>query len=402
MAEADFVDYEILLKATQALEELKKLTAGASSFKERLDLAKQSVQRFSQETGMSLRNTANSFKGLDESLAKVTKTSTVFGSESKQGWNQAGEAAASNSSRITKGLNVVNSALLVLKFTIIHEVIRAFTSMFDSAIKQARQLEDSLFRLSNLVQNLSKQGIDVSLGGLKEGIQEIKKLLPIFSSEDITGLVGQIGITTKELGYTEDQIIQLSKAIAVLNIQSEKNETLSATAQAVLSSLLTNNARGVANLGVSFSKVNMEAAGLKYNLISAGQSISELTDAEKAQIKYAIILEAAGASMENINEYLETNTAKLQKNKAAWNDLLTTVGQLVNNLLPDISPIIEKLQKSIEVGNVQDLFNDALKIVEKNNPAERFSIQNQVIFAKLRLGAALTQKEYDKLKKTLS
>ena len=58
-----------------------------------------------------------------------------------------------------------------------------------------------------------------AMKGLKEGIEDVKKLLPIFSKADITEEVSLIGIMTKEMGLTEDQIIGLAKAIGVLNIK---------------------------------------------------------------------------------------------------------------------------------------------------------------------------------------
>lgn len=403
MADADFVDYEIFLKATQAIEELRRLSAEVSTFQERLTLAKEAVRKFSMDTGMSMRNTANKFAQLDEDIAKATRTSTVFGSESKAGWNQAGQAAETNANKMVRGINLINTALRVLEGILVYGALQAVVNFFGNAIKQARQLEDTLYRLGNVEKSLSMEGINISLKGMEDGITRIQKKLPIFSRNDVSQLVGTLAISTKQLGLTEKQILDLAQAVAVLNVRSEKQEDLSTTASHVLSSILTGNARGITQLGIAFTDNVMKAKAMELGFLKAGEAVSTLSENEKGITKLGIILDSTNQELGSLNDYLDTNTAKILVNKAAWEDLLATVGQGINNLIPNIAPVLEKLQESLEVGKVKKLFggafgsaNDILNGGFAKTPLDT------LISTKLYLGIKLTVDEYKRLKEVLS
>lgn len=296
------------------------------------------------------------------------------------------------------GIDVIRTALGTLVAVGIFTFLNAIQKSFADASKAARELEDSLFRLGNVERILSQGGVEISMKGLKQGIQDIKKLFPIFSQEDVTQLVAQISISTKELGLTEKQIIDLSKAVAVLNIRSTEEETASQTAQKVISSLITDNARGIASLGLTFNETAMEAEGMAMGLITAKKKLSDLTNEEKAQIKFNILLKNTGGELSNVNDYLDTNTAKIKENAAAWHDFLTLIGQGINNLIPNIAPFVEKLQKAAELGNLDKLIRET----GKTKPGFGSDSTLIRIQTKLFLGAKLTVKEYEHLKEVLS
>jgi hypothetical protein len=314
-----------------------------------------------------------------------------------KGLNEELVHGVKNSKHFQHGIDVIRTALGTLVAVGIFTFLNAIQKGFTEATKAARELEDSLFRLTNVERILSQGGTDVTMKGLKDGIQEIKKLFPIFSQEDLTQLVAQISISTKELGLTERQIIDLSKAIAVLNIRSTEEETASQTAQKVISSLITDNAKGIASLGLSFNENTMEIKGMELGIITATHKLKDLTNEEKAQIKYNILLENTGGELSNVNDYLDTNTAKIKANSAAWHDFLTTVGQGINNLIPDIVPLVEKLQKSSELSGLDQL----IRGTGKTNIGIGSDPQLLAVQAKMFLGLKLTTKEYEHLKEVL-
>lgn len=296
------------------------------------------------------------------------------------------------------GIDVIRTALGTLVAVGIFTFLNAVQKSFADASKAARELEDSLFRLGNVERILSQGGVEVSMKGLKQGIQDIKKLFPIFSQEDVTQLVAQISISTKELGLTEKQIIDLSKAVAVLNIRSTEEETATQTAQKVISSLITDNAKGIASLGLTFNETAIEAEGMAMKLVTAKHKVSDLTNEEKAQIKFNILMKNTGGELSNVNEYLDTNTAKIKENAAAWHDFLTLMGQGINNMIPNIAPFVEKLQKSAELGNLNKLINETGK-TQRGFGEDTTLIRIQ---SKLFTGAKLTVKEYEHLKEVLA
>ena len=259
--------------------------------------------------------------------------------------------------RAISGVNAFRIALGAVISMLLFQGIQAVQTFFKTAIDNARDYELTLYRLVQVEKTLSQEGIDVSVQGLKKGIQDIHKLLPIFSKEDIAEVVGGLGLATKELGFSETQLLNLSKAVLILNKNSTEAETALQTQQKLVSSLLTNNAKGVANLGVSFSKTKMEAKGAELGILKAGQAVSDLTDKQKGQIKLAIILDAAGLTdietqLETIGKIMDTNDSKIEANKAAWNDLATSIGQVILPFLPTLTGIFTGIIDAVNLAKV--------------------------------------------------
>ena len=366
----DFVDYKILIDAVQAVEILRNLSLQATTFKQRMDLATASVRQFNEKTGYGLRNTANMFKSLDKGIADATKTSTIFGSESEAGWNRAGRAAKSNTGNILGHFSAIRVAAGVLVASLISGLFQSITQFFQGAIKQATQFETTLYRLSNAERQLSMEGVEVTLKGLKEGIKDIQDALPIFSKEDVSELIGSLAVSTKELGFNEDQILKLGAAISILNLNSSETESLLQTQAKVTNSLISPQAKSIGALGLSFGKAKIEAKAFEMQLLQTGQSFDDLTEKQKTDIKYQIVLEtagiegiddisklkevieSAGGDFAALDEYLQSDTAKIQENVAAWKDLQTTVGQVLLPFIPVATGFFQLINDGFQTGKV--------------------------------------------------
>lgn len=256
------------------------------------------------------------------------------------------------SQKATSSIKGLNVAWNILAYDIVRNAIQAVTQFFKQSIDQATQLEATLYRLKNAERILSGEGIQVTMQGFQQGIKDIKTLLPIFSKEDISQMVGAIAISTKQLGLTEEQILNLARAAAIYNVQSVENETLLQSQAKLVTAIISPQAKSIGDYGIAFSKVTMEAKALELGILRVGESVAKLTDAQKAQVKYAIIMEGADANLAGINEYLDSNTAKLQKNTAAWKDLQTSIGQVILPFLPTITAITTGLSGAVTIAKV--------------------------------------------------
>lgn len=374
--DSEQVRYDIIIEAKAAIQAMRDMLKYTKDNTTKIAEFTSQVLSDSKRWGVSWQQALNTYRQLNAELSK-SKKGTLFGQTGGQdlfkqseqyiqglqnagrltqalgdGSERMGNQAQSATTKFAAGLHLVRIALGALEAMLIFNIVQAIQTAFGTAIKNAKELEASLYRLHNAERILSGEGIDISTKGLEDGIKRIKKLLPIFSKEDIAGLVGQVAITTKSLGLTEKQIVDLSQAIAVLNINSADNESLQQTAQKVMSSLLTSNAKGVANLGLKLGDAAIEAKAMEMGLLSAGESIQALTEHEKGIVKVAIAIDTAGDSVEGLNEFLSSNTGKIEQNKAAWNDLLTTIGQLLLPFLPALTTIFETLEDSFNTVKV--------------------------------------------------
>lgn len=338
----------------------------------------------------AIRDTNGAMVQLDKSTAKVGDSGKKTGQTLQEAFHKTVSA-----------VNILRIAMGAFISMLLFQATQAIGTFFRESINQAKQLEETMYRLANAERILSNSGQEVSLKGLEEGITRIKKLLPIFSREDIAQLVGQVALGTQQLGYTEKQILDLTQAILLLNIQSTKQEDAATTAGHVMAAILGKSSQGIAQLGVSFNETEKQAAALDLQLIKQGESTEKLTDNELAAVKLAIVMKNANVdnaeAMALLNDFLGTNTSKLQQNAAAWKDLQTVFGQIVNNFLPDFVPAIEKIQKALELRGVQGLFGK-----QRGEVGKGFAWMDSAIWAKISTGIKLTTKEYERLKSVLA
>lgn len=311
--------------------------ASANGAVAQIDVVKNAIKSLSSQTGASFSQAGsvlqNSFNvPVSQTTQAIKKLNTELGN------------IPAKTQGMIAGINVARIALGALVSMFLFQAIQAVTEFFTSAINQARQLEDTLFRLGNAERSLSKAGIEVSMKGLRDGIKEVQKLLPIFSKEDVSQLVGTLAVSTKQLGLNEDQLIDLAKAVGILNIRSEKMEDLSTTAHHVLSSVLTNNAKGISALGIAFTDNSMRAKAMELGFLKAGEALASLSDNEKGLTKLGIIIDSTNEEMASVDEYLRSNTARLMENKAAWDDLKATVGQVLLPFIPTVTEFFNSLE----------------------------------------------------------
>ena len=370
------VRYDILIEAKQAMQNMRAILKTTEDNTTKLQLFSVLVMDSAKKWGTSWQYALGIYKQLNAELSK-SKKGTLFGNVGGQDLfagtekylttldkagrlqkdvaksaDDMGSKIESSGKRGARGIDAMRIALGVVVSMIIFRALAAVETFFRGAIEQATQFEETLYRLRNVEESLSMQGIEISMSGLKKGISEIQKLMPIFSKEDVSGLVGSLAISTKQLGLNEQQILDLAKAVGILNIRSEKSEDIMTTSQHVLSSILTGNAKGISALGIAFTDNTMRAMAMKLNFLEAGEALSELTENEKGLTKLNIILESTAQETANIGDYMETNSAKVKQNAASWKDLQVTVGQTLLPFIPALTSFFLMINDGFNAGKV--------------------------------------------------
>lgn len=315
----------------------------------------------------SARATGVSFEQAGAELRKMVSGTTV--APLNTALKQLGNDGRSAFQKLVDGAHFARIALGALVSMFLFQGIQAVTTFFTTAIKEARDFEATLYRISNVERVLSLEGIDITVQGLKKGIHDIQDALPIFAKEDIAQLVGAVATTTKELGYTEEEILKLSAAIGILNVNSTSTETLLQTQARVTNSLISPQAKSIGDLGLSFGQAKIEAKAFEMQILETGESFKDLTEKEKQQIKLQIVfdtaqisdtpvaelreeIERAGGDLQALNNYLESNDAKLYENAAAWSDLKVAIGQTILPFIPLLTDFFQFLTDGINGGKV--------------------------------------------------
>lgn len=272
-----------------------------------------------------------------------------------------GEKATSAFGRVFSSVNALRIALGALVSMVLFQVIQAIQQLGSDSVKQFTEMEDALWRIVNVERELSRAGLEVSVEGLKKGIQDIKALLPIFSEQDISGLVGKVAISTKALGYNEKQILDLAKAIGVLNVRSTENEDLNQTASKVITALLSGTTKGVSGLGVQLNDTAIKVKAVEMGFLKATEGIDKLNTEQKNLVKLQVILDGTAGELGSIGDYLDTNAAKLKENSAAWDDLKTAAGGFTSTIIPSLTGIIKFLTDAVNMFKVWFAVSEAVR-----------------------------------------
>lgn len=351
----DIIATQILLDTKQALQSLRAWNNSITDGEVKMRLFKELIRSTATQMNGDMKAATASVTKFASAL-NVNPTAIRSVGKDLQDAANAGKTAGDHMENAFKrtftAVNAARIALGALIAMLLFQAIQAVQNFFRAAIEQATKFEDTLYRLQNAERALSMEGVEVTLSGLKKGISDIQKLLPIFSKEDVASLVGTLAVSTKQLGLNEQQILDLAKAIGILNIRSEKQEDIQTTAQHVLSSLLTGNAKGISALGIAFTDNVMRAKAMELGFLEAGEAVSSLTENEKGITKLNIVLESTGQELAGVNDYLDSNSAKLQQNKASWNDLLTTVGQVILPFIPVLTGFFQLINDGFSAGKV--------------------------------------------------
>lgn len=346
----DIIATQILLYSQQALTSLKAWNNTVTDAQAKVRLLKELIKATAKQMNGDMR-------GATSAVAKFSNALNVNPAIIRK----IGNEGESSFKRVFNSINTARIALGALTSMLLFQVIQAINQVTRDSVKQFTELEDSLWRIVVAEKALSQQGIEVSVEGLKKGIQEIKNLLPIFSEQDISGLVGKVAISTKELGYSEQQILDLAKAIAILNVVSTENEDLTQTAGKVITALLSGTTKGVSGLGVTLNDTVIKAKAVEMEFIKSTDSLEDLTKQEKDLVKLNIVLGTAADSLGLVDEYLKTNAAKLKENSSGWDDLKTAIGGFTSAIIPALSEVFEFLADSVNMFKVFVVLFDATK-----------------------------------------
>lgn len=288
-----------------------------------------------------------SFEAAGAQLKKMVSGTTV--APLNTALKQLGDDGRSSFQKIVDSANVLRIALGALISMILFQGIQAVMQFGKEAVKQFTELEESLFRIGAAEKVLSEAGAEVSVSGLKKGISELREELKIFSEEELTKLVGQLAILTKGLGLSEEQILALAKATAIKNKVSIDDESLDQTASKLVTTLLTDQSKGAASLGVDLRDAAIESKALKMGLLEAGEAASDLSAKEREMVKFQIILESAAGDAERWAAFLETNSAKLSENTASWEELQVAAGGFFATLTPALTKMFEGLTAAVNM-----------------------------------------------------
>lgn len=367
----DEIVLRIILDAKQANAELQKLMKEINGASISTAQLQKSIQTAANLFGKSYRDMGENFKKMYAAQVDASGATKELGTNLKSAFNEQVNQAVKNLDKnidgaaksgkgFTQILNLIRGTLVAIA------VFRVFNFLEDTIRKAtlaAEDFETTLYRIRNAERILSESGVDITTKDLLDTVQQLKKELPIFSETDLSKQVSLIAIMTKDLGLNDQQILDLARAIGILNVRSADTEDLMTTTNKVLQAIVSKGT-GVGSLGIKFSEAAVTAKAVELGYLKAGQSLSDLSDEQRdfvvGQAKVAITLANTNGEIDTLNEYVATNTGLIQEGTSAWEDFTKELGQVIvpikanfTSLLTLIGPLLQTKINDAKAGFVQ-------------------------------------------------
>lgn len=280
------------------------------------------------------------------------------------------ESATSKATTATsswgKALQTINSiarGLLVgIGLGSLLQAIRGFIQLIGEAVKAAEEFSVADFRLTVGVRAAQRE-FGLAAGSIDEWrgfIQDLRKQFQIFSTSDLTAATAKVILLTRELGFTKDQMQEVTKASIVLAEVSGRDVEDAARRLALF--LDTGYARGLAQLGVQISKSQVEQYALAQGI---ERTWNEMSRAERASLSLAAVMQQVNRLMDDAGQMANTLRGQFMLLRAAQADAMIGIGEnaafvylawervktyFITDLVPTLTGSIERLIRFLNEG----------------------------------------------------
>jgi hypothetical protein len=415
LGDNETVRYDILIEAKSAIQSLQTLMRHTDSNAEKILRFSNIVQQHAKQWGMSWQQALNVYKQLNAELSK-SKQGTLFGKTGGQdlfkgtanylsGLEQAnrlqtqvGTSAEQMGDKIEKaghrgarGIDVIRTALGVLVSMLIFQVIQAFSQMVSMALKGLTEIEAAMFNIVNAEKRLSEQGIEISVEGLQQLIEDLQSLDPLLSKFQATELISTLATkVAPALGLGQTEIESLSKSIAILSVRNQElGKSFEEVEQQVITGLLSGKVTaGINQLGLKITDQIVMEEALRLGLVATTDAYKNLNAKEQERINalsiISILEQNTAQEVESLPQFLQTASGLIGVAKAEFQDLLTTLGQkfapVLKEIFRGVIQILDNINTSLtENEDAWNVVVTVLTIATKAFFAIAIGVQNLVL-----------------------
>lgn len=216
--------------------------------------------------------------------------------------------------------------------------VYAFTQGLRTALTEARALQQANFNMVASVEAANRQFQVGSIDDWNKTVQELSKSLRIYSDTDLKAAISRTVDMTKRLGLNEDQMRKVIEVSA--DLSSGKFELVDGIER--VTAALRGEAEASEALGLTLNENYVKGWYEASN--ATGKAWKDLTDVEKAQVRYNVLLEQAapllGKAAASYGEYGGALTAT----KSAYSDLFAAIGGVItqNKFVVEVLHLAEK------------------------------------------------------------
>jgi hypothetical protein len=201
--------------------------------------------------------------------------------------------------------------------------VYAFIKAMQSAVGQARALQQANFNMVSSVEAANRQFEVGSVESWNDTIRELSASLKIYSETDLKAAVSRTVDMTKRLGLSETQMRNVIATAA--DLSAGKFELVDGIER--VTAALRGEAEASEALGLTLNETYVRGWYEANN--ATGKAWKDLTDLEKAQVRYNILLEQADPLLGKAAASYDEYNGALVATKSAYTDLGAAMGKIV-------------------------------------------------------------------------
>lgn len=232
--------------------------------------------------------------------------------------------------------------------------IYLFTRAMGEAIGKSSDFETASFNLEKSIEAANRQFRVGSAAQWEQNIDELGSRLKVYSETELRQAVSRTIDMTKRLGLSAQQMVKVTEIAADLG--AGKFSLVDSTER--VTAALRGEAEASEALGLTLNEDYVKGWYAAGN--ASGKAWKNLTDLEKAQVRYKILLEQAGPSQGKAAASLDTYAGSLQATANEFGGLQKEAGNLVtqNTFVIESLAVLRELfgqWKESIVGNREEL-----------------------------------------------
>lgn len=308
----EVIKTKFVVDAQKAVEEAKKL-------RQEIEALKNTMKTVTKETGETTGVVAQSVLNTTQGMVKGS------GALAKKEYGESAKAAAGFKGTLSSlgsvGKFVFGSVLGIGAVKVLRDIIGYFKQAFQAGYEFTK----AVYQLQIGINAIRRVGVEITLQDVYENLDKLQAKFGIFSRKELVEGSAALINLTRDFGFTKDKIFELQDAIATLAVVNGRAmDDVQRTVALAISSGYT---EGLQRLGVSINRVTI---ALEAQRLGWGKNYMSLTEQQRAQATYNLILEKTAKYQNDLAAYQQTAPGMIDDLKASWTDLKTEIGSLIS------------------------------------------------------------------------
>ena len=295
-----------------------------------ISLLKQFPDISSKVKTASKQSTDSQVQGLTKTKAAVDTTKKSY-NELAQILHSTGSLGSILATALTGTVGVILALVSAMKLLV---------EQLKQAYQYGYEFAKAVYQLQIGINAIRRAGVEITLQDVYENLDRLQAKFGIFSRKELVEGSAALINLTRDFGLTKEEIFSLQDAIATLAVVNGRAmDDVQRTVALAISSGYT---EGLQRLGVSINRVTI---ALEAERLGFGRNYMSLTEQQRAQATYNLILEKTSKYQDDLEEYQNSAPGQIDAMKASWKDLWTEIGE---NIIPAFGALASILDTILE------------------------------------------------------